>query len=75
MVAQRDRQPKLHNNLNVALARKRWSERDLANAVASQQPRINEIKNGRSWPMVPLAIRIARALDTTVEELWGNVVE
>lgn len=33
------------------------------------------IVRGKSFPTLPVAIRIARSLDETVESLWGYMVE
>lgn len=33
------------------------------------------IINGKSIPSLPVAIRISRVLEKTVEELWGDLVE
>lgn len=33
------------------------------------------IINGKSIPTLPVAIRIARVLDETVENLWGDEVD
>ena len=62
------------NAVNVKMAVKRLRERDLAAAAGATQQQINRIKNGHCYPMTPLGIRIARALDATVEELWGEGV-
>ena len=46
----------------------RW----LARKVGCGTSTLCDIEKGRSVPNVRLAIRIARALGTTVEELWGG---
>ncbi|MGG3801812.1 helix-turn-helix transcriptional regulator [Metabacillus fastidiosus] len=33
------------------------------------------IVKGKSVPTLPVALRIARVLDTTVEELWGKLID
>ncbi len=33
------------------------------------------IVRGKSMPTLPVAIKIARVLEMTVEELWGEIVE
>ena len=47
------------------------SQAELAAAVHSTPKTIRQIELGRSLPSVSLAIAIARALDTTVEELFA----
>jgi DNA-binding XRE family transcriptional regulator len=36
---------------------------------------LSKIVRGESLPTLPVAIRIARVLGETVEELWGYLVE
>lgn len=36
---------------------------------------LSKIVRGESIPSLPVAIKIARVLETTVEELWGDDVE
>ncbi|GGH83444.1 DNA-binding XRE family transcriptional regulator [Pullulanibacillus pueri] len=33
------------------------------------------ICNGRSDPSIKVALRLARVLNTTVEDLWGHLIE
>lgn len=47
-----------------------YSQRELARMVGTGHATISDIEAGRSLPNVLLAIRIARALKTTVERLW-----
>ena len=62
------------NRMNVEMTRRRLTETKLAEVVESSQSYINRVKNGRQLPTVLFAIRIARALETSVEELWGGGV-
>jgi len=47
------------------------SQGELAEAVHVSRQTISSLENAHSFPSVRLAIAIARALGTTVEELWG----
>ncbi len=49
-----------------------FSQAELAAAVHSTPKTIRQIELGRSLPSVSLAIAIARALETTVEELFAT---
>lgn len=51
------------------------TESTLAKLAQTQQPTVNAWKNGSSQPLVLNAIRVARALGTTVEDIWGCAVE
>lgn len=62
---------------NLVLWRRRvqagfFSQADLARAVHASRSAINAIENNRSSPNVSLALAIARAVDSSVEELFGG---
>lgn len=48
------------------------SQRELARRVGVGKTTIGEAERGDRLPNVETAIRIARALNTTVEEIWGD---
>lgn len=48
------------------------SQRELARRIGVGKKTISEIERGDRLPNVLTAIRIARALETTVEEIWGD---
>lgn len=48
------------------------SQRELARRIGVGKTTISEIERGDRMPNVLTAIRIARALETTVEEIWGD---
>ena len=48
------------------------SQRQLAALVGVEKTTIGEIERGERLPNVVTAIRIAKALHTTVEELWSE---
>lgn len=48
------------------------SQRELARRIGVGKTTISEIERGDRLPNVITAIRIARALETTVEEIWGD---
>lgn len=52
-----------------------YSQRELAQMVGITSGAMSAIERGVHLPVADTAIRIARALDTTVEELWGDGVE
>jgi putative transcriptional regulator len=51
------------------------SQGELAERVKVSRQTICSLERGRSLPSVLLALAVARALDTTVEELWGETPE
>lgn len=60
----------MKNNVREYREYKGVSLRWLARKVGCGTSTLCDIEKGRSVPNVRLAIRIARALETTVEELW-----
>lgn len=46
------------------------SEQQLADRIGSSQSYVNRVKNGRVQPTVQVAARFARALDTSIDELF-----
>jgi putative transcriptional regulator len=61
---------RMKNNVREYREYKGVSLRWLARKVGCGTSTLCDIEKGRSVPNVRLAIRIARALGTTVEELW-----
>ena len=60
----------LDNTLKVERARKGWTQEDLANEVRVSRKTINAIENGRDVPSVYLALRLARAFEVKVEDIF-----
>ena len=61
---------RMENNVREYRVYKGVSLRWLARKVGCGTSTLCDIERGKSIPNVRLAIRIARALGTTVEELW-----
>jgi putative transcriptional regulator len=51
------------------------SQEELAERVNVCRQTICALERGRSMPSVLLALAVARALNTTVEQLWGDVAQ
>jgi len=51
---------------------RRVTEQALGKLAGLSQPAVNRLKAGRTEPLVSTALRIARALDVRVEEIWGE---
>lgn len=69
-----DMKKKRNKAIYDALFEADMSQTKLAELTGMHLTHINAIVNG-SRPNVDTAIRIARALSKTVEELWGDEVE
>lgn len=60
----------LSNKLKVYRAINDWTQEELARRVDVTRKTINTIENGRFIPSTYLALKIARAFDVPVEELF-----
>ena len=60
----------MKNRLRVLRAERNWSQHELAMRVGASRQAINALETGRFDPSLPLAMRIARAFETTVEAIW-----
>ena len=61
---------RLNNRLREERARRNLTQADLATLVQVSRKTINTVENGVFIPSTVLALRLARALDTTVETLF-----
>jgi putative transcriptional regulator len=60
----------LQNRLREERARRHLTQGDLAELVGVSRKTINTVENGVFIPSTVLALRLARALNTSVEELF-----
>jgi putative transcriptional regulator len=60
----------LTNRLREARAGRGWTQADLAERVGVTRKTINTVENGVFIPSTVLALKLARALETTVEQLF-----
>ncbi|WP_041707479.1 helix-turn-helix transcriptional regulator [Alicyclobacillus acidocaldarius] len=51
--------------------KQRW----LARQIGMPETSLSFIVQGKRIPTLPVAMRIARVLGVTVEELWGHIVD
>ena len=60
----------LVNRLREARAARGWTQADLAERVGVTRKTINTVENGVFVPSTTLALKLARAMETTVEALF-----
>lgn len=60
----------LSNTLREARAERGWTQAELAERVGVSRKTINTVENGVFIPSTTLALKLARALQTTVEALF-----
>lgn len=60
----------MRNRLKVLRAERDWSQAELGSRVGLSRQAINAIERDKYDPSLPVAIRIARLFDSTVEEVF-----
>jgi putative transcriptional regulator len=60
----------MKNRLRVLRAERQWSQADLAQKLDVSRQSINAIETGRFDPSLPLAFRLARLFETTIEAIF-----
>jgi putative transcriptional regulator len=58
------------NRLKVLRAERDWSQADLAERLDVSRQSVNAIETGKYDPSLPLAFKIARLFDTTIEAIF-----
>jgi putative transcriptional regulator len=58
------------NRLRVLRAERNWSQADLAQRLEVSRQSVNAIETGKFDPSLPLAFRLARLFDTTIESIF-----
>ena len=62
----------MRNRLPELRAAREWSQRDLAAALDVSRQTIISLEKGRYDPSLPLAFRIARLFDCTIEDVFED---
>jgi putative transcriptional regulator len=60
----------MKNRLRVLRAERNWSQADLAQKLEVSRQSVNAIETGRFDPSLPLAFRLARLFETTIEAIF-----
>lgn len=60
----------MKNKLRVLRAERDWSQQELGMRVGVSRQAINAVETGKFDPSLPLAMKVARAFDTTVEAIF-----
>jgi putative transcriptional regulator len=60
----------VNNNINQIIRQRKMTQADLAKMVGVKREYINRIINRKVTPTVPLGMRIARALEVPMEDLF-----
>jgi len=62
----------MKNRLRVLRAEREWSQADLAERLEVSRQSVNAIETGKFDPSLPLAFRLARLFETTIEAIFTD---
>lgn len=62
----------MKNRLRVLRAERQWSQGDLAERLGVSRQSVNAIETGKFDPSLPLAFRLARLFETTIESIFTD---
>ena len=62
----------MKNRLKVLRAERDWSQADLAERLDVSRQSVNAIETGKYDPSLPLAFRIARLFDLSIEAIFQD---
>jgi len=60
----------MKNRLKVLRAERDWTQARLAEALEVSRQTVNAIETGKYDPSLPLAFRLARLFDLTIEDIF-----
>jgi putative transcriptional regulator len=60
----------MKNRLRVLRAERSWSQADLAERLQVSRQSVNAIETGKFDPSLPLAFKLARLFETTIEAIF-----
>jgi putative transcriptional regulator len=62
----------MKNRLRVLRAEREWSQADLAERLEVSRQSVNAIETGKFDPSLPLAFKLARLFETTIEQIFSD---
>jgi putative transcriptional regulator len=65
----------MKNRLRVLRAEREWSQADLATRLEVSRQSVNAIETGKFDPSLPLAFKLARLFETTIEAIFSDESE
>jgi len=65
----------MKNRLKVLRAERDWTQADLAKALEVSRQTVNAIENGKYDPSLPLAFKISRLFEKSIEEIFEDEQE
>ena len=62
----------VQNRLRVLRAERGWSQAELGGLLGVSRQAVNAIETGKHDPSLPLAFRLARLFDLSIEEIFTD---
>ena len=62
----------MKNRLKVLRAERNWTQNDLAQALSVSRQTITAIETGKFDPSLPLAFKIAKVFQCTIEDVFSD---
>ena len=62
----------MKNRLRVLRAERGWSQAELGGRLGVSRQAVNAIETGKHDPSLPLAFRLARLFDLSIEEIFED---
>ena len=62
----------MNNRLRILRAERNWSQADLAQQLEVSRQSVNAIETGKFDPSLPLAFKLARLFDSTIETIFTD---
>ena len=62
----------MKNRLKVLRAERDWTQADLANALEVSRQTVNAIETGKYDPSLPLAFKISRLFEQSIEDIFQD---
>ena len=62
----------MENRLRVLRAERGWSQAELGGRIGVSRQAVNAIETGKHDPSLPLAFRIARLFNQSIEEIFED---
>ena len=62
----------MNNHLRTLRADRGWSQADLAAALGVSRQTVNALETGRYDPSLPLAFKIARVFEQSIEAIFSD---
>ena len=63
----------MKNRLRVLRAERGWSQADLATRLEVSRQSVNAIETGKYDPSLPLAFKIARIFELSIEQVFSDI--